>query len=82
MILVSCPHCDATIEIAKLNCCIFRHGVIKSNRKSQRKQIPPHASEKTCKRYIDNDLIDGCGKPFKLIIGLNNEYIAEKCDYI
>lgn len=76
-IYVICPHCFQWIEIEKINCSIFRHGVFKKNNK----QINPHASQKDCQTYIDLDLIYGCGKPFKLISD-NGTYQAVKCDYI
>ena len=63
--------------IEELNCRIFRHGVfIKTN-----EQIPPHSSKKECEYYIKNNLIFGCGKPFK-IIEVNNKLIPEICGYI
>ena len=57
-----CPHCKEPILIEKLNCCIFRHGVLKNNEK----QIEPHASKDLCDYYVKNDLIYGCGKEFKI----------------
>ena len=75
--IIICPHCSIPIIIEELNCRIFRHGVfIKTN-----EQIPPHASKLECDYYINNNLIFGCGKPFK-IINLNNKLIPEICDYI
>jgi len=77
-IIIQCPYCNYYIMIEKLNCCIFRHGVIiKSN-----KQIDPHAPNDLCEYYIKNNLIYGCGKPYKIIINEKDEYIAIKCDYI
>ena len=76
--IIKCPNCDDLIIIEKLNCCIFRHGVIiESN-----KQIDPHSTKELCEYYIKNKLIYGCGKPYKIIINENNEYIPIKCDYI
>jgi hypothetical protein len=76
-IIVNCPHCKIPIFIEELNCCIFRHGVfIKTN-----EQISPHTSKEECEYYIKNNLIFGCGKPFK-IINVNDELIPEICDYI
>lgn len=76
-IIVNCPHCKIPIFIEELNCCIFRHGVfIKTN-----EQISPHSSKEECEYYIKNNLIFGCGKPFK-IINVNGELIPEICDYI
>jgi len=77
-IIIQCPYCNDYIMIEKLNCCIFRHGVIiKSS-----KQIDPHATKDLCEYYIKNNLIYGCGKPYKIIINEKDEYIAIKCDYI
>jgi hypothetical protein len=75
--IINCPHCSIPILIEELNCLIFRHGVfIKTN-----EQISPHASKLECDYYINNKLIFGCGKPFK-IIKVNNKLIPEICDYI
>jgi len=76
-ILVTCPHCQLLVEIEKINCSIFRHGIFKINNK----QINPHASKEECDNYINNNLIIGCGKPF-MVSQNNNEYIAIVCDYI
>ena len=77
-IIIQCPHCDDFIMIEKLNCCIFRHGVlIKTD-----KQIDPHGSKELCEYYIKRKLIYGCGKPYKIIMNDKNEYLAIKCDYI
>lgn len=75
MDIYNCPWCDTILIILKKdqNCKIFRHGVYKNNFK----QINPHASEEECKLLIEQDLIYGCGKPFKL-----NRNKLEKCDYI
>ena len=75
-IVVICPHCNDPILIEQLNCRIFRHGILKSNNT----QINPHASKEECDNYITNNLIYGCGKPFKIID--NNELKVEICKYI
>lgn len=82
-IVVECPHCKEPILIEKLNCCIFRHGALKNNQK----QIEPHASKELCDYYVENQLIIGCGKPFKVILNENSKsdddkLIAVVCDYI
>ena len=77
IIVVTCPHCKLFIEIEEINCAIFRHGVLKNTNK----QINPHSSKEDCDRYVKNNMIIGCGKPFKLI-HINNEYKTEICDYI
>jgi len=76
-IIVSCPHCNSQILIEQLNCKIFRHGIFKSNNT----QINPHSSKKDCDYYINNDLIYGCGRPFR-IVEINNELETEICEYI
>lgn len=73
--MFSCPHCDATIIVNKgeVNCRIFRHGILKQNNK----QMDPHSPKYYCEMLVRNNLIYGCGKPFKF-----NEDYVEKCDYI
>lgn len=72
-----CPNCNDIIVIDKINCGIFRHGVIKRTGKN----INPHASKKTCEKYIKQKLIYGCGKPFQVIV--KDDIIkTEICDYI
>jgi len=76
-IIVICPHCNDSILIEQLNCKIFRHGILKSNNT----QINPHSSKEECDFFINNELIYGCGKPFK-IIAITNELKVEICEYI
>jgi len=76
-IVVICPHCNANIIIEELNCCIFRHGILKENNK----QIEPHSSKILCEFYVKTDKIYGCGKPFQ-IIKENEVFKAIICDYI
>lgn len=77
IIIVCCPHCNLYVEIEEINCSIFRHAILKKNNK----QINPHSSKADCDRYITNNMIIGCGKPFRLILE-NNDYKAIECDYI
>lgn len=72
-----CPHCLGAITIKKINCGIFRHGIFKKNGK----QIDPHAPKKVCDKYIRKNLINGCGKPFKVLI-VDGSMKTEQCDYI
>ena len=62
--ILECPHCKECIIIEKINCAIFRHGVLKSNGQ----QIDPHSAKELCEYYVKNNLIYGCGNPFKIII--------------
>ena len=75
--IVQCPHCNEYIIIQELNCYIFRHGIFKISGE----QINPHANKYLCDYYIHNNLIYGCGKPFKITLCEDN-LIVEKCDYI
>lgn len=75
--ILTCPHCNNFIIIKKINCGIFRHGILKNNSK----QIDPHSSKEMCEYYIKNNLIYGCGKPFK-IINNNGTLESEICEYI
>jgi hypothetical protein len=60
MSFITCPNCNVTIEVLEINCRIFRCGVIKATGE----QIPPHSSKEDCEKYVKEDLIYGCGKPF------------------
>jgi hypothetical protein len=70
---VVCPHCNGSVLIIELNCCILRHAVYKDSGK----QLNPHASKELCDQVIKEGLVYGCAKPFKII---NNQAVA--CDYI
>jgi len=72
-----CPNCKEYFLMKKLNCGIFRHGIFIANRT----QIDPHCPKDVCDYYTKNNLIYGCGKPFRVII-INNKFEAEICDYI
>ena len=75
--ILKCPHCEEYIIIEKLNCGIFRHGILISNGQ----QINPHESKQLCDDLFKKNLIYGCGKPFKII--QNGEKLEIKiCDYI
>jgi hypothetical protein len=80
MLLVTCPHCDILIEIESINCAIFRCGILKQTGQ----QIPPHAPKAECDRLTENQLIWGCGKPFRVVPvqGPEGGHTAEPCDYI
>jgi len=78
----NCPHCDSIVIVNfnEVNCQIFRHAVLKENGN----QINPHASKQECDDLIQNNLIYGCGKPFRIYKdnnSLNWNYV-DICDYI
>ena len=75
--IIKCPHCSNFIIIEKINCGIFRHGIMKNNGT----QINPHLDKNSCEELVNQDLIYGCGKPFQ-IIESNNIYKVQICDYI
>lgn len=79
--IFQCPHCDLYIQVseAQINCQIFRHGVLISNGE----QVNPHASKEECDRLVENNLVNGCCKPFKLFRDDSGiiKY-ADICDYI
>ena len=75
--VLECPNCKEYIIIEKLNCGIFRHGVFKIDGN----QINPHASKIECDFYSNNQIIHGCGKPFKITF-VDDKFIVEICDYI
>jgi len=60
--VLKCPHCQDYLIINKneINCCIFRHAINKNG-----SNFNPHASISECIYAKENDLIYGCGKPFK-----------------
>jgi len=76
-IVVICPWCEQYVLIEQLNCFVFRHGYYKNTFQ----QIPPHMTKEDIDNLRDRDLILGCAMPFKVSL-IDNEYIAEKCDYI
>ena len=76
-LILICPHCNDLVVIEQINCAIFRHGILKKNGE----QIDPHSPKDICDYYVNNNLIYGCGKPFK-IITINNILLTEICDYI
>ena len=78
MFIIKCPHCNDYIFIEELNCKIFRHGVFISNGK----QIDAHSSKEECDFFISNNLIYGCGKPFKIIEDNEKNYRSVICEYI
>jgi hypothetical protein len=58
-----CPHCGliCLVKQEDIRCTIFRHAVFKDKLEF----VPPHASKTECDRWVKEDLVYGCGKPFK-----------------
>ncbi len=73
-----CPHCKEPVIIEKLNCGIFRHGMMKSTGK----QVHPHTNKSKCEKLVKNNLIYGCGKPFRIILTDEFKLEIQICDYI
>jgi hypothetical protein len=74
---IICPHCNDPVLIEKLNCCIFRHGIMKDSLT----QMDPHAPKHVCDSLFSQGLIYGCGKPFKITRN-GSQIIVEICEYI
>ena len=77
-IVVSCPHFNDPVLIEKLNCCIFRHGILIASGK----QVDPHSPKELCDFYVLRNKIYGCGKPFKIVRDEKDKLVAVVCDYI
>jgi hypothetical protein len=75
--ILTCPQCKDYMIIRKINCGIFRHGVLKKNGK----QINPHANKELCDYYVRENKIYGCGRPFRIIL-VDNKFETELCGYI
>ena len=77
-----CPHCDGTVVVhqSEVNCQIFRHGIMKDTCS----QINPHLPKQDCDYLVDNELIYGCGKPFRIYRDneSSNWNYVDICDYI
>ena len=75
--LISCPHCSMTVEIIALNCRIFRCGVFKNTMR----QIDPHLPKEQCEKLIEDRVIYGCARPFK-VEGTTDKPEVSVCGYI
>jgi hypothetical protein len=64
-----CPHCELPVQVAEneINCQIFVHGIMKNTGS----QVNPHATKEHCDRLIEQDLVHGCCKPFKIFRGMS-----------
>jgi len=58
-----CPHCQVMIQVPRheIRCTIFRHAVFKKGMRF----VNPHASKEECERWLKEDIVYGCTKPFK-----------------
>lgn len=72
-IVLSCPHCHGGFIVERIQCGIFRHAILKSNGAL----VDPHASQAALEQLINQNLLLGCGKPFRYAGGK-----PEICDYI
>lgn len=77
-IIITCPHCFGIVIVkeTEINCKIFKHGVLKATNT----QINPHSTEEECQYFVNNNLIYGCGKPFRIF--KDEKWCAEICGYI
>lgn len=73
--IFQCPHCKEFCAVTKddVRCTIFRHAVYKKNMRF----VNPHASKEECERWLQEDLVFGCTKPFKF-----DGKTVEICGYI
>jgi|LauGreDrversion2_6_1035139.scaffolds.fasta_scaffold400012_1 hypothetical protein len=79
--LFSCPHCQGGVQVLhdELRCHIFRHGRLKAG---TCEQMDPHTPRAECDRLAAQDLIYGCGKPFRVTYDAAGVPRAVVCDYI
>jgi hypothetical protein len=76
--LMQCPHCGDFVLIEKINCGIFRHGILKATGK----QISPHAPKTLCDYFVEREMIYGCGKPFRVFRDVRGRQTIEICEYV
>ena len=74
------PHCDGTVIVAEAEtaCRIFRHA---SYKQPGNPPINPHTPKAECDRLVNENLVDGCAKPFLFVFAEPQNYV-EICDYI
>jgi hypothetical protein len=72
--LFFCPHCGGGIEVADMQCRVFRHCVLKN----EGILVNPHASKEELDILLEQDLIYGCGKPFRI----DQNGVPVVCEYI
>lgn len=81
--LFNCPHClgSIVVQCQEVNCQIFRHAVLKD----AGVQVNPHSCQQELEALKNNNLLYGCGGPFRLIKSpahSSHWTHAEACDYI
>jgi hypothetical protein len=81
--IFNCPHClgSIVVQCQDVNCQIFRHAVLKN----EGTQVNPHASRQELQVLKNNDLLYGCGGPFRMIKDPEHSVHwshAVACDYI
>ena len=79
--LFDCPHCNVPIivESNQVNCKIFRHGIMKDTYE----QVDPHTSKSVCDELVAKQLVLGCCKPFRLLVGTTGRVeTVVQCPYI
>jgi major membrane immunogen (membrane-anchored lipoprotein) len=72
--IIYCPHCEGAIQLKKIHCGIFRHGIYKKTLK----QIDSHGSKEFVDNLMRKNKIHGCGQPFRITDNL----MVEKSDWI
>lgn len=78
--IFECPHCNHYIQVFEneINCQIFRHAVLKLNME----QINQHSSKEYCDKVVEDNLVYGCAKPFRIFQENGLWAYAEVCNYI
>ena len=75
--VITCPHCGGGVFVEQINCGIFRHASLKANLS----QVNHHMGKEELDKLIEDDIIWGCGKPFKVDI-IDKGFNVYECDYI
>jgi hypothetical protein len=78
LLILECPNCQDyfIVDEKEINCAIFRHAMFRNGT-----MVNSHESKQNLEKLKSEDLIYGCGKPFK-IVKQQDKYITEICDYI
>lgn len=71
--IVQCPSCNIGIEILSIGCGIYRCAIFKDTGI----QVNPHLSKEECERLLKNNLIFGCGKPFRITDKISPPVVCE-----